>query len=544
MRMNRVHPFVCVGTVPVAARPCQLSADARRGCLYGSDSCSGKASSGALVTSWPTAPRVASLTGQEWGPSRTTGVTRRRACVTDGAIPWQQVIESARDRFVVLCRRRSIRIMDPFLKMLELCPDGRKAQLFDKAYCYFASIDTSKNRSTQSLTSMLYRGESGGSTTPLIIDFLNVADVDIQTVARCAGLRSVASMYNGRGFPKAEDVVGLLSLPILQFQGRLNETLLASVSYMCNERGCPNAGELEALLTLPSLRLPGQPRRLLLRTIANICHGRGIPNSQAVEDLLHLLCLQEVGLSSTQYLRALSTMCRGKGLPEYGRVFSLIGLIQHYSAPGRQGELLQCFSWLYRDQGLPDREEQLELLQLPALQCGGRLDQELLEAVAAANQSSGLPTYQMVLRARTCLPRCAGFRLSPGCATKAAADVSNGQMMASWQPSAAAAMSGQCQFIQATQRLPDAGRPSPQSPVASDPVDAGRGSSNDGELIAEKEPTRRINEIMHDLLDDSSSDAVSSTSAYRTQVLLSPDVSEVLDWLGEIIEADNSSSSQ
>ena len=435
--------------------------------------------------------------------------------------------------------------MDPFLKMLELCPDGRKAQFFDKAYCYFASIDTLKNRSTQSLTKMLYREKkSGGSTPPLIIDFLNVADVDIQTVARCAGLRSVASMYNGRGFPKAEDVVGLLSLPVLQFQGRLNETLLASVSSMCNERGCPNAGELEALLTLPSLRLPRQPRRLLLRTIANICHGRGIPNSQAVEDLLHLLCLQEVGLSSTRYLRALSTMCRGKGLPEYGRVFSLIGLIQHYSAPGRQGELLQCFSWLYCEQGLPDREEQLELLQLPALQCGGRLDQELLEAVAAANQSSGLPTYQMVLRARTCLRRCAGFRLSPGCAIKAATDVSNGQMMASWQLSAAAAVSGQCQFIQAAQRLPDAGRPSPQSPVTTDPVDAGSGSSNDGELIAEQEPTRRINEIMHDLLDDSSSDAVSPSSVYRTQVLLSSDESEVLDWLGEIIEADNSSSSQ
>ena len=467
----------------------------------------------------------------------------RRACVTSGADTMRQTgqagIAKAKSRFMTLCRRRSIRVKDSFLKMLWHCPNEYKVQLLDKACCYFANVDASKNQSTQSLTSMIYRGESNASTKIGITDFLKVTDADIQTVVRAGGLRSIASMYSGRGFPRAKDVVALLSLPILQKGGRLNARLLSSVSSMCNKRCCPDAVELEGLLSLPSLQLAGQPHLQLIRSIANICHGRGIPPLQSVDNLLQLPCLREGGLPDLTRLRALSAMCRGKGIPQCEHVISLFQLMQCHGVPNQLMELLRCFSSLYRDKGLPAPEEQLNLLQLPALQRAGRLDQDLLQVVAVENQGRGFPTNAAIIRAQIHQHECEGFCSANGINVLLATDVSGEQMMACSQPSATAVMSGQCQFV--AQGLPVAGIPSRQSPIAGR---FGCASSNDNELITEQEPARRINEIIHDLLDVSPSVSLIPRPAHQTQIPLSSAESEVLDWLEEIIAADSSSLSQ
>lgn len=467
----------------------------------------------------------------------------RRACIASGAASLQQArqagIAKAKDRFITLCRRRSISVKDAFFKMLAQCPNDYKVQLLDKAYCYFANVDATKSQSTQSLTSMIYRGPSSASRKIAITNFLKVTDADIQTVVRAGGLRSIASMYSGRGFPRAEDVVALLSIPILQKGGKIDAQLLSSVSSMYHQRCCPDAGELEGLLNLPSVQLAGQPHLSLLRSIANICHGRGTPPLQAVDNLLQLPCLREDGLPDLARLRALSVMCHGSGIPRSEDIISLFRLIQCHGVPDKQMELLRCFSSLYRDKGLPAPEEQLNLLQLPALQRAGRLDQDLLQVVAAENQGSGFPTNAAVLQAQTHLRRREGLRSGKGIKVTLATEVSGGQMMISSQPTAMVVMSGQCQFV--AQGLLDAGMPSRQSPVASR---FGCTSPNDDELIAEQEPVRRINEIMHDLLDVSPSVSLIPTPAYQTQMPLSSAESEVLDWLGEIIEADISSSSQ
>ena len=424
--------------------------------------------------------------------------------------------------------------------MLAQCPDNYKVQLLDKACCYFANVENSKNDTTQSLTSMLYRGESNPSTKIGIADFLKVTDADIQTVASAGGLSSIASMYNGRGFPRAEDVVTLLSLPILQRGESLDEQLLSSVSSMCNKRCCPDVGELEGLLNLPSLQLAGQPYLPLLRSIANICHGRGIPPLQSVDNLLQLPCLRKGGLLDLKRLRALSSMCRGRGIPQSKDVSSLFQLMECHTVPDKLMELLRCFSSLYRDRGLPAPEEQLNLLQLPALQRAGRLDQDLLQVVAGENQGLGFPTNAMVLHAQIRLrQRDEGLCSAKGTKVLPATDVSGEQMMTSSQPTATVLMSGPCQFV--ARGLPDVDMPSRQSPVASR---FGCASSNDDELITEQEPVRRINEIIHDLLDVRPSVFLMPTPAHQTQMPLSSAESEVLDWLGEIIEADSSFSSQ
>ena len=527
MGINKVHPFTISCTTPVASQS--------------------------------TATMVVSLSGREQGAA----IGIRRACAAGGDASLQQArqagIAQAKDRFINLCRRRKIRVKETFFKLLAQCPTDDKEQLLDKACCYFANVDTSKNLSTQSLTSMIYRGESSASTKIGITGFLKVTDADIQTVVRAGGLRSVASMYNGRGFPRAEDVVALLSLPILQKGGRLDEQLLTTVSSMCNKRCCPDSGELEGLLSLPSLQLAGQPRLSLLRSIAHICYGRGIPPLQSVDNLLQLPCLREGDLPDPKRLRALSSMCRSRGIPPCEDVISLFQLMQRHGVPGKLMELLQCFSSLYRDRGLPAPEEQLTLLQLPALQRAGRLDQDLLQVVAAENLGMGFPTNAAVFQAWIHLLQRESLRSGNEKKILPTTHASGERMMASSQPSATAVTSGQYQFVVQglpdagmpsngnTQNvsnnagLPDAGMPSLHSPIAGR---FGSASSNDEELKTEQEPARRINEIIHDLLDVSPSASLIPTPAQPTQMPLSSAESEVLDWLEEIIEADSSSSSQ
>ena len=534
-----VHPFTFSYAVPVV-KSWPSSTATGRGDDCGSTPYPGRPVSGGPVASRSTALKVASLSGRELGPA----VGIRRACIASGGASLQQArqagIAKAKDRFITLCQRRSICVKNTFFKMLAQCPNHCKVQLLDKACCYFANVETSKNHSTQSLTSMIYRGESNASTKIGITDFLKVSDADIQTVVRAGGLSSIASMYNGRGFPRAEDVVALLSLPILQKGGSLNEQLLASVSSMCNKRCCPDAGELEGLLNLPSVQLAGQPHLPLLSSIANVCRGRGIPPLQSVDNLLQLPCLRENGLPDLTRLRALSSMCRGRGIPQCEDVISLFRLMQCHGVPDKLIELLRCFSSLYRNMGVPAPEEQLNLLQLPALQRAGRLDQDLLQVVAGENQGSGFPTNAMVLHAQIHLRRRdEDLRSAKSIKILSAIDVSGEQMMTSSQPTATEVMSGQHQVV--AQGLPDAGMPSRQRPVASQ---FGCASSNDDELITEQEPVRRINEIIHDLLDVSPSVSLIPTPAQQTQMPLSSAESEVLDWLEEIIEADRSSSSQ
>ena len=471
-----------------------------------------------------------------------TGVMCRRVCVTNGARSWGQIaIEGAKDRFFKLCRRRAINITEAFFKTLALCPNECKAQLFNKAACFFASVDTSKITSTGTLTSMIYRGRSKARTGAAVVEFVKVADADIQAVARSVRLRSVSAMYNGKGFPRARDVATLLELPVLHNEKGLDERLLASISSMCSRKCHPELRDLEALLTLPSLQRAGRPRLQVLRIISNINHGRGIPTCQAVNDLLLLPCLREHGILDMPRLRALSAMCRRRGFPEPGHVVSLFDLIERYGGGlHKQEKLLKCFCSLYRNRGLPAPEEQLRLLLLPALQRDGQLDQELLAEVATSNASSGFPTEEMVLAATSRLRHCPGGKLSVDLVKIApqASIAETSNVPTTMVPGqATATLSGQSQLVPVAQGEADVVKPSLLGIAATDSVNASDASM-------EQERRGRINKIINYLLDDAPSSAANIRPAYWTEELSGSAESEVLSWLEEIINADRSSSGQ
>ena len=465
--------------------------------------------------------------------SSKTGMIGRQVCVAKSARTRMQIaIEGAQVRFFKLCQQREIKVTETFFKTLNVCPNAFKAQLFNKAACFFASVDNSKVTSTATLTSMIYRGRSKSVTASAVVEFVKVADADIQAVARSVRPRSISSMYNGRGFPRAMDITTLMELPILHTEQGLDERLLASISSMCNRKRRPVLHDLEALLTLPCLQWAGRPSQQVLRIISNINHGRGIPTCQTVQNLLLLPCLREKGMFDMPRLRALSVICRRRGLPEPEHVVSLFDLIERHG--DNHAKLLECFCSLYRNKGLPDPEEQRRLLLLPALQRDGQLDRELLAEVAAANPSAGFPTEEMVLEASG---RLRGGKLSvdpvkiaPQVATAETSSVPTAMVPGQ----ATTTMSGQCQFV-------------PVVEVAVRPSGVVNDDSRliNGEAVtAEQARRRRINAIIHYLLDNDPSSAASIWPAYWSAELSGSAKSEVLGWLEEIINADRSSSGQ
>ena len=415
-----------------------------------------------------------------------------------------------------------------------------KARLFDKAACFFSCVDASKITNTGTLTGMIYRGKSKAATGDAVVKFVGISDAEIQVVARSVRLRSISSMYNGRGFPSAKDVTNLLELPILHGDKGLNERLLASISSMCSKRCRPPRRDLEALLTLPCLQKGGRPSLPVVRIISNINHGRGIPSCQAVNSLLLLPCLRENGMLDLTRLRALSAMCRRRGLPEPEHVVSLYDLIERYGA--KQADLIRCFSFLYRNKGVPDPEEQSRLLLLPALQRDGQLDLELLAQVAVLNPGVGFPTKGMIKQAAGRLRYCTGGKLSLGqdeSVTQAStAETSTEPIMVPGQPLATTAMSGQCPFV------PEAQGGYPRDIGATDHASRRPLNSNASDAsIAEQERRGRINTILHYLHDDDPSSAASIRPAYWAEELSSSAKSEVLGWLEAIINADQTNAS-
>lgn len=523
-----MSPFISESAVPAAARNCPLPV-------------------AGPPDPEPTVPVRASPVGQrERLPP--ADVKCRRICVANGAHAGRQTtVERAKKRFFKLCRQREILVTETFYKVLKLCPCRYKAQLFSKAACFFASVDTSRVTSTATLTGMIYRGGGKASTGTAVAEFVKIADADIQAVASLTHLRSISSMYNGRGFPSVSDVSALLDLQILHNEEGLDERLLSSISSMCSRRRGPPLRDLQALLTLPSLQWRGRPCQQVLRVISNINHGKGLPSCQAVNDLLLLPCLrEEKGVFDMLRLRTLSVMCRRKGIPELGHVVSLFDLIESYGMLHKK--LLECFRSLYRGKGVPDPEEQLRLLRLPALQRDGHLDLKLLVEVAVKNVSAGFPTEGMVQQAVGRLRRCEGRKLSVGLVkivprTSTAETSSVPTTVVPGQ--AATTMSGQCQPVPVAQGAADVVKPSPQD-VAAIHHDGSRllnGGASDAS-IAEQERRRRINAIINYLLNDDPSSAASIRPAYWTEELSSSAKSEVLDWLEEIINADCSSPGQ
>ncbi|WP_161787278.1 hypothetical protein, partial [Endozoicomonas numazuensis] len=180
-----------------------------------------------------------------------------------------------------------------------------------------------------------------------------------------------SSMNSGRGFPKKEEVLELLSWTdsegekIWYKDGRLNLALLSAFSSMNNGRGFPKKEEvLELLGWTDSIGeniwyVGGQfsPERLHLFSSMN--SGRGLPKK---EDVLELLGWTDSkgekiwykdGQFSPERLRAFSSMNNGRGLPKKEAVLEVLRWLdceEHQET----SSVLSLMSKLHVSGGLPD----------------------------------------------------------------------------------------------------------------------------------------------------------------------------------------------
>ncbi|USE36478.1 hypothetical protein [Endozoicomonas sp. SCSIO W0465] len=220
------------------------------------------------------------------------------------------------DQLKSFCQERKITVKPTLDKLVNSCPNESKVQLISKLGIYFSSVErTVKNTGT--ITSMLLKGEGSSRTKKNINEFLSIEDRDVQAIACYPFITSIASICNGKGFPKAGDVDTLLKLPSLQKDGQPDRQLLSSISSMMS-RGFPKAGDVDALLKLPSLQKDGQPDRQLLSSISSICSGKGFPKAGDVDTLLKLPSLQKEGQLDRQLLSSISSSVVVKVFPKPG----------------------------------------------------------------------------------------------------------------------------------------------------------------------------------------------------------------------------------
>ncbi len=147
------------------------------------------------------------------------------------------------DQLKGLCQERKITVKPTLDKLVNSCPNASKVQLVSKLGIYFSSVErTVKNTGT--ITSMLLVGEGSSRTKKNINAFLSIEDRDVQAIASYPLIKSISSICNGKGFPKAGDVDTLLKLPSLQKDGQLDRQLLSSISSICNGKGFPKAGDV------------------------------------------------------------------------------------------------------------------------------------------------------------------------------------------------------------------------------------------------------------------------------------------------------------
>uniref|UniRef100_UPI002148624F hypothetical protein n=1 Tax=Endozoicomonas sp. YOMI1 TaxID=2828739 RepID=UPI002148624F len=104
-----------------------------------------------------------------------------------------------------LCLERKIIIKPTLDKLIHSCPNESKVQLLSKLGIYF-SHTYSTVKDTATITSILLRGEGTPNTKKNINHFLSTEDCDVKAIALSPFLKSIASICNGKGFPKAGDV--------------------------------------------------------------------------------------------------------------------------------------------------------------------------------------------------------------------------------------------------------------------------------------------------------------------------------------------------
>ena len=319
--------------------------------------------------------------------------------------PWAGDDRQQAQALFACLKQRGIAVKSTFYKMLGQASLAQRSQLVSRCQAFFDSVDTKEIANTGCLTSMIRQKNH-------VAAFLLHSDDTIRRVAKTPALRSLTSLFSGRGFPQAEEDAQAFMDWDLWWQGEgqaraLDRGLLRAFSAMFSGKGIPDKQVVEDYLGLNAWwQGEGEARTLdreLLRAFSSMFHSRGLPDKKAVEGYLQLaIWWKEEGdgrILDRELLRAFSSMFNGWGLPDRKAVEEYLRLDIWWQGEGKgrvlDRELLRAFSSMFNGRGLPDKKAVEEYLGLDVWWQGeGRartLDRELLRAFSSMFNHRGLP---------------------------------------------------------------------------------------------------------------------------------------------------------
>ena len=331
-----------------------------------------------------------------------------------GAVIRSSWSEDDRQRVQALCARleeRKITIQPRFYQLLGMAAPAQRGKLVSHCRIFFDSVDTHQIANTSCLTSMIHSKSHVSS-------FLSQSDNAVRRVAKTPALKSLASLFSSRGFPKAEEDIEAFMEWEFWWRGEgkgrtLDQELLRTISSMLNQTGLPDKKDVEDYLHWKIWwQEDGEERTLdrqLLRTFSSMFSGRGFPTKKAVDDYLQWeIWWQGEGGARTldrQLLRTVSSMFSGRGLPTKKAVDDYLQLDIWWQGEG-QGRtldrpLLRNFSSMFHSRGLPDRKAIDNYLQWKLWwenndKAVGILDRELLRVFSSMCSGKGLPRKKAV----------------------------------------------------------------------------------------------------------------------------------------------------
>ena len=261
-------------------------------------------------------------------------------------------------------KQRKIAIQPTFYQLLGKATPAQRSQLISRCLVFFNNVDTQEIANTCCLTSMVTKKS-------YLCSFLSQSHAAIQRVARTIALKSLTSLFNNRGFPRADEDTQAFIERDVWWQGKgamrtLDQKLLSTFSSIFSGRGLPDEKAIEDYLQLDVWwQGVGEARTLdreLLRTFSSMFSGRGLPDKKAVEDYLRWdVWWQGDGKARAldrELLRMVSLIYGGQGLPDKKAVEDYLGRDLWWQGVGEarrlDRELLGTFSSMFNGRGLPE----------------------------------------------------------------------------------------------------------------------------------------------------------------------------------------------
>ena len=325
-------------------------------------------------------------------------------------VPWTGNDRQQAQALFARLKERRIAIQPTFYKLLGKVAPPQRRRFASLCQVFFNSVDIHESPNTAGLTSMIQNKTQ-------VYSFVSNSDDAVRRVAKTPALKSLTSLFNKQGFPKAQEDTQAFMEWKIWWQGEgntriLDRELLRTFSSMFSGKRLPNKKAVDDYLKWEVWwQGKGEERTLnreLLRTFSSIFNRRGLPDKQSVEEYLQWpIWWQGKGKARTldhDLLRCFSSMFNGKGLPDKKSVDDFLLLDAWWQGEGRRRkldrELLRAFSSMFNGRGLPNKRSVDDYLHWEVWHQGEgqarTLDRELLRIFSSIFCGRGLPNKKTV----------------------------------------------------------------------------------------------------------------------------------------------------